>query len=84
MQNMLEWKLADAKNRFSDLVNRALAGVPQTVRRRGDAVVVISQADFDRLTGKKTSFKEHILNPPQGLDKISIERDKTPMRNVDL
>lgn len=84
MQNILEWKLADAKNKFSDLVSKALAGIPQTVRRRGDAVVVISQADFDRLTGKKSSFKEHILNPPEGIDKIFIERDKTLMRDVDL
>ena len=36
----MEWQLADAKNRFSEVVNRALAKGPQFVRRRGDVVVI--------------------------------------------
>ena len=31
---MSEWALQDAQNRFSTLVNAALAGKPQTVTRR--------------------------------------------------
>jgi prevent-host-death family protein len=29
----MAWRLADAKNRFSELVNRALTGDPQVVLR---------------------------------------------------
>ena len=41
------WKLQDAKARFSELVDRALAEGPQHVTRRGKpTVVVISEAEF--------------------------------------
>lgn len=47
---MVEWPLQDAKNRFSALVNAALAGNPQRVTRRGKpAVVVLAVQDYERL-----------------------------------
>jgi hypothetical protein len=46
----MEWRLADVKNRFSELVNRALAEGPRRVRRRDDAVVVLAERDYDKLT----------------------------------
>lgn len=40
------WTLQDAKNKFSSMVDAALAGAPQEVSRRGKpAVVVLSAAD---------------------------------------
>ncbi len=45
----MEWRLADAKNRFSELVNRSLTDGPQRVLRRGDAVMVVSEHDYQRL-----------------------------------
>ena len=45
-----EWTLQDAKNRFSAVVEAALAGVPQKVTRRGRWVgVVLSAAEYERL-----------------------------------
>ena len=47
---MKTWKLEDAKNRFSELVRRALARGPQRVTRGGrDAVIVMSATDYERL-----------------------------------
>ena len=47
---MTEWPLQDAKNKFSALVNAALAGEPQRVTRRGQpAVVVLATEEYDRL-----------------------------------
>lgn len=44
------WKLQDAKAQFSAVVENALRGVPQHVTRRGkQAVVVVSQRDFEVL-----------------------------------
>jgi antitoxin Phd len=41
------WKLQDAKNQFSELVERAIHEGPQVVTRHGtEAVVVISAADY--------------------------------------
>ena len=48
---MVEWPLQDAKNKFSALVNAALAGEPQRVTRRGQpAVVVLAAEKYDRLS----------------------------------
>lgn len=45
-----EWTLQDAKNRFSAVMEAALAGEPQRVTRRGQWVgVVISAAEYERL-----------------------------------
>jgi antitoxin Phd len=57
----MEWRLADAKNRFSELVTRALAEGPQRVRRHDDAVVVVAERDYEKLTRKRPGFKEFLL-----------------------
>ena len=47
---MAQWPLQEAKNKFSALVNAALAGEPQRVTRRGQpAVVVLATEEYDRL-----------------------------------
>ena len=44
------WALQDAKNRFSAVVNAAMAGTPQQVTRRGKpAVVVLAAEEYERL-----------------------------------
>lgn len=64
------WSLQDAKNRFSAVVDAALAGRPQLVTRRGKpATVVIAAADYDRLKQLETlhqpSLSELLLAMPQ-------------------
>lgn len=62
-----EWSVAEAKARFSELVAKAKAGVPQRVTRYGkDEVVVVSAADWDRL-GEPRKFDEDWKSQPGGL-----------------
>ena len=79
----MDWQLADAKNRFSELVRRALADGPQRVRRRNDAVVVLSEKDFEELKGGQTSFAAFLTQVPD-LSGLALARDDSPMRNTDL
>ncbi len=79
----MDWKLADAKNKFSEVVNRALNEGPQRVVRRADAVVVLSEEEYERLSGVRRGFKELLLRGP-GLDGVGLERDESPMRPVQL
>ncbi|KST65809.1 type II toxin-antitoxin system prevent-host-death family antitoxin [Mastigocoleus testarum] len=81
---MQEWRLADAKNRLTELVNKVLTVGPQIIHRRNDTVVVISKAEYERLIGERPSFKQHLLNPPHTMEDIDLERDKSSMRTVDL
>ena len=65
------WTLQDAKNRFSAVVEAALAGCPQEVSRRGKpAVVVLSVEEYRRLSAGEMrggeSFGDHQLACPGG------------------
>lgn len=81
---MMQWRLADAKNKFSEVVNRALREGPQQVSRRDDAVVVMSLAEYQRLTSKRMSFKRFLLDHTPSLDGLDLSRDQSPMREVEL
>ena len=80
----MEWRLADAKNKFSEVVNRALSDGPQRVSRRGDVVIVLAEADFLRLSGKSKSFKDFLLQNGPNLDGLDLTRDSSPMRDPGL
>ena len=80
----MEWKLAEAKNRFSELVNKALSEGPQVVMRREDRVVVISDSEYKTLTGQKPDFIEFLLDENLHMDGVDIKRDKSMSRAVGL
>jgi len=79
----MEWKLADAKNRLSQLVNRVLAEGPQIIRRRKDAVIVLSERRYRELTGDRRTLKDVLLSGPD-LEGVDLGRDPSPMRDVAL
>jgi prevent-host-death family protein len=80
----MEWRLADAKNRFSELVNRALVEGPQRVLRRDDAVVVVAEREYEKLTGTRPSFKEFLLGDGPDLEGLDLARDRSPIREAKL
>ena len=79
----MDWKLADAKARLSELVSKALAEGPQRITRRNDAVVVLSEDDFRRLTGAGLDFVEFLASAPR-LDDLDTPPRDGAMREVDL
>ena len=86
---MAQWALQDAKNRFSAVVDAALAGEPQQVTRRGKpAVVVLSVKEYNLLCnqpyGNASSFIEHLLAIPKGGDEFDFERIPLAPRSLDL
>ncbi len=79
--------LQDAKNRFSAVVDAALAGRPQEVSRRGkSAVVVVSAEEYRRLLkeagARRESFAAHLLAFPGGAQDDETERAKAAPRDV--
>jgi prevent-host-death family protein len=80
----MEWKLAEAKNKFSEVVRLALAEGPQRVRRRNDAVVIMAEVEFDQLTGKRPGFKEFLTGTGPDFESLDLSRDRTTARIVDL
>ena len=48
----MTWQLQEAKQRFSEVVRRALEQGPQVVTRHGEAaVVIVSAREFEALKG---------------------------------
>jgi prevent-host-death family protein len=79
----MDWQLAEAKNKFSEVVRRALTEGPQRITRRGDTVVVMSEAEFLAFSGKRPTFKEMLMSGPD-LKRLDIDRDRSSLRDVDL
>jgi len=77
----MNWQLADAKNRFSEVVRRALEEGPQRVTRRREAVIVMSEAEYQRLSGAGPNVIDYLLAGPS-LEDVPIERDRSPMRDL--
>jgi prevent-host-death family protein len=62
---MASWAVAEAKAKFSELVEQALSEGPQEITRNGkQAVTVIATKELERLRKPKQSFAEFLLNSP--------------------
>ena len=81
----MEWQLAEAKNKLSELVNRALSEGPQRVHRRDDTVVIVSERNYEKLTGKRPTFKKFLLGAEgPDLEGLDLKRDRSPVRETKL
>jgi prevent-host-death family protein len=70
-----EWKLQDAKSRFSELFELALSEGVQVVSRRGkQKVVVMAKEEYDRLTRPGGSLSQYLLNSPLAGSELYLER----------
>ncbi|MGH8991052.1 MAG: type II toxin-antitoxin system Phd/YefM family antitoxin [Acidimicrobiia bacterium] len=68
------WALQDAKQRFSELVDRARSEGAQVVTRRGrEVVVVLAVERYRELIGGDDRFKAFLLSGPD-LARLEIVR----------
>jgi prevent-host-death family protein len=80
----MSWNLADAKNRLSEVLDRARRDGPQTIKRRGDTFVLLPADQYERLTGKMPSFTDWLLKGPR-IDELALPgRNASPLRDVSL
>jgi prevent-host-death family protein len=84
----MSWQLQDAKARFSELVQRARAEGPQVVTLRGEkAAVVLSAADYDRLTAGEPDFVQALLGGPAWDEEMLVAAERRAAdlpRDVDV
>ena len=78
------WQLQEAKAKLTELVNES-KHEPQIISRRGvNEAVVISMEKYREFTGQNTNLFTFLQNSPlYGLE-LDFERDKSPMRDIDL
>lgn len=70
------WSVAEAKAKFSELVERARSDGPQHVTRNGrDAVVVVSAEEWAKRKREPKTILEYLENSPLKGSGLVIERD---------
>lgn len=74
------WRAAEARHRFSDLVDAAVEGEPQFIRRRdGREVVVVSKEYFERT---RPNLKTYLLTAGYaGADEDAFDRAMQGVRS---
>lgn len=81
---MRTWKIHEAKNKFSQVVDEAVGSGPQIITKHGVATaVVISYADYlGRFSGRKklTTF---LRESPLAEYRLDVTRDTSPPRLID-
>jgi antitoxin Phd len=79
----MTWKMTDAENRLTEVVDLALSEGPQTITRRNDTLILISAAEFADLTGHRPRFKDDLAQGDsfEGLD---LARDQSSGRDIEL
>jgi hypothetical protein len=71
---MKSWSIADADAKISEVFEAALAAGPQKIERRGSgSVVIVAEADGNRLFSEYQTFSDLVLN-------ASMEQDDLPKR----
>ena len=78
------WRVNDAKNRFSELIEEANSSGPQVITRHGnERAVVISIEEYRALTAHKPDLKSYLLGGPK-VDDLVIDRDRSVSRTIDF
>jgi prevent-host-death family protein len=79
------WTVAEAKARFSELIEQAQAKGPQTITKRGrTAAVVVSAAEWERKSKRTGNLAEFFASSPLRDSGIEIKRRKDRPRKVQL
>jgi prevent-host-death family protein len=79
------WTVAEAKARFSELIERARVKGPQTITRHGrSAAVVVSVEEWERKAKRTGSLAEFFAGSPLRGSGIDVRRRKDRPRRVDL
>ena len=87
---MATWGLADAKARFSEVIESAQAGEVQEITRRGKVVgLVVSPEEWRRKTqpkrgGNARTTADFFRSSPLRGSGLDLTRSKSRVRQVDL
>ena len=78
------WTVAQAKSKFSEVIDRAMSEGPQTVTRKGrTAVVVVDAEEWQRKTKRVGTLADFFANSPLREGGLKLPRRTRP-RRVDL
>jgi prevent-host-death family protein len=79
------WTVAEAKAKFSEIIDRAISEGPQTITRRGrTAVVVVGAEEWQRKTKRTGNLAEFFAGSPLRGSGLKVRRPKARARKIRL
>lgn len=79
------WTVAEAKAKFSEVIDRAKTKGPQTVTRHGrTAAIVVGAEEWERKTTRTGNLAEFLASSPLRRSNLKIERRTDRVRKGDL
>ena len=79
------WTVAEAKAKFSEVIDRAQSKGPQVVTRSGrKSVVVVSAEEWERKTKRIGNLAEFFASSPLRDSGVRVTRRKDGPRKLDL
>jgi prevent-host-death family protein len=79
------WTVAEAKAKFSEIIERALAEGPQTITKRGrTAAIVVGAEEWERKTKRAGNLAEFFAASPLRESGLTVRRRKTQPHKINL
>ena len=79
------WSVADAKAKFSEVIDTAQTGGAQIVTKNGrDVAVVVSFEEWTRRTARRGTLLEMFQSAPEGFADLDFSRARDTARDIEL
>jgi len=79
------WTVAEAKAKFSEIIERAMSQGPQTITRHGHtAAVVVGAEEWQRKTKRVGNLAEFFAKSPLRESGLKVQRLKQRSRKINL
>jgi prevent-host-death family protein len=80
-----KWTVAEAKAKFSEVIDRAQSDGPQTITRRGrKAAVLVAAEEWERKTKRRGNLAEFFASSPLRGTGLNIKRVPGRVRKAGL
>jgi prevent-host-death family protein len=85
MTSMEIWTVAEAKAKFSEVIDKARLSGPQTITRNGrTAAIIVSAEEWERKTRRKGDLASFFAESPLPGAGLDIARAKDGPHGIDL
>ena len=79
------WTVAEAKAKFSEVIDRAVTNGPQTVTRHGrTTAVIVAAEEWERRTKRTGNLAEFLASSPLRGSRLRVSRRRDRPRPGDL
>ena len=80
-----KWTVAEAKAKFSEVINRAQSDGPQTITRKGrTAAVLFAAQEWERKIKRRGNLAEFFASSPLGGARVELKRLTGKLRKPEL